>query len=119
MFRHNFTPASVIRIITLGVLLSAILFPAWSGAAPRLFIEPGLPVDGYWLLPLGILDETGASVDFHAEDLRLERAGNSVKDFTLKTVAPAAGGEPVVLAILLGGLGVIAPTRRGEIAKMG
>ena len=90
----------------LGVLLAAVLFPSGSGAAPRLLIEPGLPAQGYWLLPLGILDDTGASVDFHAGDLRLESSGAPVADFTLNPLAPAVGGEPVALAALLGGRGL-------------
>ena len=77
-----------------------------SGATPSLLIEPGLPAEGYWLLPVGILDDTGAPVDFHAGDLRLESAGKPLLDFTLNPSAPATGGQPVALAVLLGGRGL-------------
>lgn len=102
--------AGLALIATLGAEISQ---PGPALAAPRLLIEPGLPVAGDWLLPLGLVDETGAPMEFIAADLRLLAAGNPLTDFTLVPVAPAQGGEPVALAFLLGGRGL--PPVTGEV----
>jgi FHA domain len=93
-------------LLLLTALVVGALFPVQAVAAPQLMIEPGLPVDGQWLLPIGIMDETGAPVEFIAGDVRLQMADAPVTDFTLRPLSPAVGGEPVALAVLLGSRGL-------------
>lgn len=75
-------------------------------AAPRLIVEPGLPIEAEWVVPVGVIDATGAPVNFFADDVRLSHDGETVTEFTLVPSAPAEGGAPTATAVLLGGRGL-------------
>ncbi len=81
-----------------GVLLVSLL-ALGAQAAPQLILEPGLPVPGHWLLPIGIVDDSGAPLDFARDDLRLKLGAEPIEDFEL--LDPRS--LPRVWAVLLGG----------------
>lgn len=97
--KHCPDPGAGVHSAAALALLVILMEAAAASAAPQLVIEPGRPgPQGNWLLPVGVVDDTGAPIDFNAGDLRLRIGESRVERFDLLGPDDAPTARAVLVA---------------------